>query len=1637
VKKVGLYILTILSLIAVIPATAQILRGQITQPGSSVLDPNGDGFVSKTTAGFSTTGGYWIPEFEIPMFGIPKLGGDVLGDNVGKSCGITDLIPDSLAYSVYAVKDANNNLIFRFRVGDDNPSVEAWTILLDTDGLFGIGVDPNANAENPGFEIDISLIKNANFGVVVYNIDGSSSCSPAVLSYPFGSHFQISVADEVSCGDPDYFYDFYVPFADLADEFNIDINTGVRMAAVTNVSATCAMGGNISDISGVDNDDPEYKNCDACAFSDLVNNQCPTALSNLCETCTGFAGELINRPTIDEPVRAGQITITGTADPNIYIVLKVYSRIGGTDTSPIWGATPREQLGAYAAINRAWSITLTDSLQAWDKIVAQAQKDENTVPCGGDGGNTATTSVTVVQPNARPAANDQTVDVTEDIAKVITLSGSDSDNDPLIYTVNTPPSHGTLSGITGQNITYTPALNYVGSDSFNFTVSDGIYISVGVVTINVIASNDAPIISGSSTPATFSTSPLVIDNAINITDVDDTQMVGAVISISSNFLSSEDVLLFTNQNGITGSYNAATGVLTLTGTTSIANYTTALASIRYNNTNSTPSTASRQISFVVNDGPLNSNTHIRSITVIDINDPPVIVDDNNNGIDTLFYTIDEDTQLDTCINAVDLDGDLVVINAITNLTGNGSNPTFSGLCFGYLPDPNYSGQEILRIIVSDQRNPGAGTDTAIAIITITQVNDPPIISGTSAPASFVNIPVIIDNTIGLTDIDDTQMESAVVSISGNFIASEDVLLFTNQNDITGSYNAATGVLTLSGTSSIANYISALRSITYNNVDVTPTKITRQVTFFVNDGSNNSNVYTQSITLSNVNTPPVVVDDNNNPIDTIYYTIMEDAVLDTCINAVDADGDLLAIDTLIRLTDNGLGTIVTQTGGLCFQYAPHQNFNSNDFGDEIIRVIITDLRTPAGTDTVIAIINVISVNDPPVITGPGAALTFSNAPVLFNSISIDDDDYDNTSAPIVSAVISITGNFHPSEDALLFTNQNGISGNYNALTGVLTLSGLSNIADYATALSSIRYVNLDATPSTATRQVSFMVNDGIDNSNTYIRSITVEDINDPPVIVDDNNSDIDTLYYTINEDAQLDTLISALDLDGDIVEIDTIVNLTSNGDALAFPNLHFTYAPDVNYFGEERLLIIVTDSRSPVAGLDTAFVVIQIDAVNDPPVLNETANAVTFNELPIVIQNTLTITDIDDTNMESATISITGNFQSSEDALQFTNQNGITGNYNAANGVLTLSGSASIANYTTAIASVQYFNPDQTPTTLTREVSFIVNDGGDNSNVKTVEIFIVPLNELEIDTVQLLLGLEDTARPICLLGNDPEGDTIIYSNPVNIYGGGSPLTPGSEFGFCQYTFENDVLNYNGLSIWTVMACDGGSPSICKQIRLEITIRPVNDPPVALDDYRNAQSGTLITYSDLMDNDLTIEAPYQEFYDIYEADSTDTLTIDNLQAYNGTATINVDGGIDYRPNREFMGTDSIRYWIRDSGDSIATALVIIEVGPPPFHIYNAISPGDNNLNEYWRIDGIEEFPNNVVKIFDRFNNLVYEASGYRNKTSNNETTNAEPNYWYGQSNHGLAKNSLPEGTYFYSILLGDGSKPIGGYIVLKRK
>ena len=123
-------------------------------------------------------------------------------------------------------------------------------------------------------------------------------------------------------------------------------------------------------------------------------------------------------------------------------------------------------------------------------------------------------------------ANAQAVTTNEDTAKAITLTGSDPDGDPLTYAVVTNPAHGTLSG-TAPNLTYTPALNYNGVDTFTFAVRDAQLQSVpATVSLTITPVNDPPV---ANNGAVTTTAGKAVTGQLTATDVDSPTLTFSIV----------------------------------------------------------------------------------------------------------------------------------------------------------------------------------------------------------------------------------------------------------------------------------------------------------------------------------------------------------------------------------------------------------------------------------------------------------------------------------------------------------------------------------------------------------------------------------------------------------------------------------------------------------------------------------------------------------------------------------------------------------------------------------------------------------------------------------------------------------------------------------------------------------------------------------------------------------------------------------------------------------------------------------------------------------------------------------------------------------------------------------------------------
>jgi len=90
----------------------------------------------------------------------------------------------------------------------------------------------------------------------------------------------------------------------------------------------------------------------------------------------------------------------------------------------------------------------------------------------------------------------------------------------------------------------------------------------------------------------------------------------------------------------------------------------------------------------------------------------------------------------------------------------------------------------------------------------------------------------------------------------------------------------------------------------------------------------------------------------------------------------------------------------------------------------------------------------------------------------------------------------------------------------------------------------------------------------------------------------------------------------------------------------------------------------------------------------------------------------------------------------------------------------------------------------------------------------------------------------------------------------------------------------------------------------------------------------------------------------------------------------------------------------------------------------------SPDGDGINDFWAINGIENYPNNTVTIYNRWGDAIFKINGYDNAS----------NVFTGEANQltGLGAGQLPEGTYFFTITVPENHNlnATQGYVVLKR-
>jgi len=424
-------------------------------------------------------------------------------------------------------------------------------------------------------------------------------------------------------------------------------------------------------------------------------------------------------------------------------------------------------------------------------------------------------------------------------------------------------------------------------------------------------------------------------------DIDDDGLKDRVeTAISGGYVNGQDVLGFTDTANITGSWSAATGVLTLTGTDSVVNYRNALRSVTYvNSEGATPFEGERVISFQVTDGSDSSAAATSTVTVTAVNDAPTIT----AGATMNYTEADPATVIDGTITIADADS-AVIEGATIRVT---SGYVISEDLLGFTDTANISSawdgagtltltgsatlaeyQEALRGVtyentnalnptsgsrtISFQVNDGTDTSTpATSTVTVTSVNDLPVVSPdplrsfTEGDAALAVAP-----NLTLSDNDSTTMTGATVTIASGYANGEDVLAFSDTANISGSWNASTGTLTLTGTDTVAAYQAALRTVTFDNTVTPPTNPTegnRSIAFVVDDGTDTSTAGTTLLTVTAVDDAPSATNLN------AAESFTEGDAAFSLADIVVSDPDSATVSATLTVSDPAAGALSANNG----------------------------------------------------------------------------------------------------------------------------------------------------------------------------------------------------------------------------------------------------------------------------------------------------------------------------------------------------------------------------------------------------------------------------------------------------------------------------------------------------------------------------------------------------------------------------------------------------------------------------------------------------------------------------------------------------------------------------------------------------
>ncbi|MDW3185501.1 tandem-95 repeat protein [Vibrio sp. Vb0932] len=882
-------------------------------------------------------------------------------------------------------------------------------------------------------------------------------------------------------------------------------------------------------------------------------------------------------------------------------------------------------------------------------------------------------------------------------------------------------------------------------------------------------------------------------------------------------------------------------------------------------------------SFDVSDGTDTVSANV-DVSVTPVNDPPVA--------GSTSYTVHEDNSItisdaQLLANSSDLEGD-VSIDSVSYSGSDGVLQINGDGTYTFSPNENFNGEVTLDVVVADEEG---ATDATTAGITVLEVNDPPV----AGPTSYT-----ID-------------EDSVLTFSES-----QVLL--NASDVEGdvelvgiSYDGPDGIFTVNddGTCSFAP------NENFNG------QVQLDVTIRDEDGA-------EVDTVINVNVLPI----NDAPVSgDLAYSVDEDGAItlsqeQLLSQASDIEGDGL---TASDLTVDGNATVTANDDG-SFTITPDADFN----GDIDIQFNITD-----GTDAIQATadLTVNPVNDLPVpqdqqfSVEEDGTLQFTDADLLAGATDIDGDNLtvDGISYTGSDGVLTDHGDgtytFAPNENfngdvsfsfgvsdgtetvpanvdvSVTPVNDPPVAGATSYMVdedNAITISDeqlLANSSDVegAVSIDSVTYSGTDGVfQDNGDGTYTFMPNENFSGDisldvivadeqgaiDETTAGITVIEVNDPPVA--------GPTSYTIDEDSVLtfsesQILANASDIEGDVELVGISYEgsdgiFTINGDGTC------SFAPNENFNGQVQLDVTIQDENG--ATVDT-HINVDVLPINDPPVSGDLAYTINEDSSITLSQEQLLAKagDIDSENLEAINLSTDDNA-----TIQYNDDGSYT------------------------ITPDENYNGD-----LDLTFDIIDNDGG--SVQVGLDITVNPVNDLPQAQDQQFTVEEDgtllfTDADLLEGASDIDGDDLSIEN-VLYTGADGVLTDNGDG---TYSFAPNE-NFNGDVQFTFDVSDGtgSTPAF-----IDVSVTPVNDPPVAGSTSYTVQEDGQITISDeqLLANSSDVEGDV-------------ALANVSYSGNDGSFVDNGDGTYTFTPNENFDGNISLDVTVIDQDGATDTTTAGIDV------------------------------------------------------------------------------------------------------------